>query len=57
MEPTHDPVPEGESAERLEQEESVRYPGHGDPDSLRERVGLDRPRDPDPPLPESRNAD
>ena len=45
MEPTHPPVPQGESAERLEDEENARYPEHGNPDAARERVGLDRPRD------------
>ena len=42
MEPTHPPVPQGESPERLEDEENARYPEHGDPDTARERVGLDR---------------
>ena len=42
MEPTPEPVPQDEDAERHEQEENARYPGHGDPETLRERAGLDR---------------
>ena len=42
MEPTHPPVPDDVSPERLEDEENMRYPEHGDPDAARERVGLDR---------------
>ena len=45
MEPTHPPVPEDASPERIEEEENARYPEHGDPDTARERVGLDRGRD------------
>jgi hypothetical protein len=41
MEPTPEPVPQDEDAERHEQEDSARYPDHGDPDALRERAGLD----------------
>ena len=45
MEPTHPPVPEDASPERIQEEENARYPEHGDPDTARERVGLDRDRD------------
>jgi hypothetical protein len=44
MEPTHEPVPQDEPGERHEAEESMRYPEHGDPETLRERAGL-RDRD------------
>jgi hypothetical protein len=40
MEPTHEPVPQDEGPERQEDEESMRYPEHGDPETLRERAGL-----------------
>ena len=49
MEPTHEPVPQDESPERHEDEESMRYPEHGDPETLRERSGLaDRDEDSSP---------
>jgi hypothetical protein len=44
MEPTHEPVPQDEPGERHEAEESMRYPEHGDPETLRERAGLRAPR-------------
>ena len=42
MEPTHPPVPDDASPERLEDEENMRYPEHANPDEARQRVGLDR---------------
>jgi hypothetical protein len=48
MEPTHPAEPQGEPPERHVEEDDARYPGHGDPDAARERVGLDRPREPEP---------
>jgi hypothetical protein len=46
MEPTHEPAPQDESARRHQDEESMRYPEHGDPETLRERSGLaDRDED------------
>lgn len=34
--------------ERRVEEDEMRYPGHGDPDEIRDDVGLDEPRSPDP---------
>ena len=46
MEPTHEPEPQDEGPARHEDEESMRYPEHGDPETLRERAGLaDRDED------------
>ncbi len=57
MEPTHRPTPEERDSppERREEEDAMRYPGHEDPETAREEVGLDRERSPEPdgaPLPE-----
>ena len=55
-----EPTPEeaGAPPERLDDEDAMRYPGHDDPDAVREQIGLGdrgrpepegapRPRDPD----------
>ena len=46
---------EQESQERVEEEEAMRAPGFADPDRVREAIGLEEPRDPEPegaPLPD-----
>jgi len=50
MEPRPEPTPEDqdEPLERVNEEDASRYPGHEDPDSLREQVGLDEDRSPEP---------
>ena len=41
-----EPTPEEANAplERRAEEDEMRYPGHGDPDDVREDVGLDKER-------------
>jgi hypothetical protein len=48
--PEPEPQPEETQAppERREQEEATRGPGHERPDEIREDVGLDEPRRPQP---------
>jgi hypothetical protein len=45
-----EPEPQERDAppERRVEEDEMRYPRHGDPEDVREDVGLEKPRDPEP---------
>jgi hypothetical protein len=46
--PEPDPREREAPPERRVEEDEMRYPGHGDPGDVREDIGLDEPRDPEP---------
>jgi hypothetical protein len=48
MEPTHEPLPQDEPPERHQDEDDMRAPDHGDPETLRERAGLADEDGPEP---------